>query len=313
MWGLKSMVKVDLITGFLGSGKTTFIRRYADYLVRTGQKYMIIENEFGSISVDPMLLAELNVPVKDLSGMCMCCAGFDKFRGMLIEGAKSGCDRILVEPSGIYDVDEFFTMMHLDAVRECCETGSIITIDAPDCAASTDEVDYLMFSQLLAAGSVLVSKTQLFPEEAVSDTVERLQNTLRQRGVEEIPAERIFLKSWDQLTDADFRQMQNNGYHFADHSREELNHQELFKTSMIVVQNAEPDRLKEQVTRLFDEPETFGTVLRVKGFARCADKSWLEVNCTPGTMLIQPRTVKRGILVVIGQGLKEEEIRRLFA
>ncbi|MBQ9061473.1 MAG: GTP-binding protein [Eubacterium sp.] len=307
------MVKVDLITGFLGSGKTTFIRHYAEYLARTGQKYMIIENEFGSISVDPMLLKDLDVPVKDLAGMCMCCAGFDKFRGMLIGGAKSGCDRILVEPSGIYDVDEFFTMMHLDAVRECCEIGSIITIDAPDCADSTDEVDYLMFSQLLAAGTVVVSKTQLFPEEAVSDTVTRLQNILRRRGLEEIPAERIFLKPWDQLSDADFEQMQQNGYHFADHTREELNHQALFKTSMIVVQNAEPDRLKEQIAHLFAAPEIFGNVLRVKGFARCSDKSWLEVNCTPGTMLIQPRSVKRGILVVIGQNLQEEEIRKLFA
>ena len=58
---------------------------------------------------------------------------------------------------------------------------------------------------------------------------------------------------------------------------------------------------------------TYGMVLRIKGFARGTDQTWYEVNCTPGTTVIQPRSVKRGILVVIGQNLKEEEIKRLFA
>ena len=307
------MVKVDLITGFLGSGKTTFIRQYARYLEQIGEKYMIIENEFGSVSVDPMLLTDLEVPVKDLSGMCMCCSGFEKFRGMLIGGAKSGCSRILVEPSGIYDVDEFFTMMHLPSVRECCEIGSIIAIDAPDCAASTDEVDYLMFSQLLAAGIVLVSKTQLFSEDAVRETVSRLQRTMQRRGVESIPEERIIEKPWDQFTDFDFERVMHSGYHLEEHAREELNHQELFTTEMFVIQNAEPERLRGQITEIFSGQERFGNVLRIKGFVRSEDKTWYEVNCTAGTIRIQPRNVKRGILVVIGQGLNKEELRKQFA
>ncbi len=307
------MVQVDLITGFLGSGKTTFIHRYAEYLSRSGKKYMIIENEFGSISVDPMLLNDLNVPIKDLAGRCMCCSGFDQFRGMLISGAESGCDRILVEPSGIYDVDEFFTMMNLPAVRECCEIGSIITIEAPDCKAGSDEVDYLMFSQLLAAGSVVVSKTQLYPENEVEETVSRLQKALQRRGAEPFPEERIIRKAWDDFTDEDFAWLAQCGYHIAEHAREELNHQELFTTSMIVVQGTEPERLRKQTEQLFADPETYGMVLRIKGFARGTDQTWYEVNCTPGTTVIQPRSVKRGILVVIGQNLKEEEIKRLFA
>ena len=266
------MVQVDLITGFLGSGKTTFIHRYAEFLARTGQKYMIIENEFGSISVDPMLLNDLNVPIKDLAGMCMCCSGFDQFRSMLISGAKSGCDRILVEPSGIYDVDEFFTMMNLPAVRECCEIGSIITIEAPDCAAESDEVDYLMFSQLLAAGGVVVSKIQLYSENEVEETVSRLQKALQRRGAEPFPEEQIIRKAWDDFTDEDFAWLAQCGYHITAHAREELNHQELFSTSMIVVKEVEPEQLRKQTEQLFADPETYGLVLRIKGFARGTDK-----------------------------------------
>ena len=191
------MVKVDLITGFLGSGKTTFIRKYTDYLRRAGQKFMIIENEFGSLRVDSTLLEDTGSEViRDLAGACMCCTGFEKFRLMLLEGAKSGCDRILVEPSGIYDVDEFFNMMSIESVRECCEIGSIITIEAPDVYADTDETSYLMFSQLLAAGHVLISKAQLFPADAVEGTINRLNRTLTDRGEAALPPERLTLKNW---------------------------------------------------------------------------------------------------------------------
>ena len=130
---------------------------------------------------------------------------------------------------------------------------------------------------------------------------------------EPFPEERIIRKAWDDFTDEDFAWLAQCGYHIAEHAREELNHQELITTSMIVVQGTEPERLRKQTEQLFANPETYGMVLRIKGFARGTDQTWYEVNCTPGTTVIQPRSVKRGILVVIGQSLKEEEIKRLFA
>ena len=83
-------MKVDLITGFLGAGKTTFIRRYIKYLHRHGQKVRIIENEFGAISVDSQILQEDNCEIQDLTGMCMCCVGKEAFKRMLIDAAMDG-------------------------------------------------------------------------------------------------------------------------------------------------------------------------------------------------------------------------------
>ena len=72
---IQEMVTVDLITGFLGAGKTTFIHRYIHYLKKQGISVGIIENEFGDVGVDSELLKDDGCQISDLSGLCMCCVG----------------------------------------------------------------------------------------------------------------------------------------------------------------------------------------------------------------------------------------------
>ena len=155
-------MRVDLITGFLGSGKTTFIRKYLSWLQEKGERIRIIENEFGAVNVDTRLLQDITQEIDDLAGCCMCCTGKDRFISMLLEAAAGGYDRVLVEPSGIYDVDEFFSVMRLEKVAQVCEIGSILTIvDACLPQMPSGETGYLMYAQLLAAGEIILSKTQL--------------------------------------------------------------------------------------------------------------------------------------------------------
>ena len=102
------MVQIDLITGFLGSGKTTFIKAYAQYLMKQGLKIGILENDFGAVNVDMLLLQELLGDQCDLemvSGGCDSDCHRRRFKTKLIAMGMSGYDRVLVEPSGIYDVD----------------------------------------------------------------------------------------------------------------------------------------------------------------------------------------------------------------
>ena len=104
------MIKIDLITGFLGSGKTTFLKQYAKYLMAQGKNIGILENDFGAVNVDMLLLQELRgdqCELEMISGGCDKETHRRRFRTKLISMGMSGYDRILVEPSGIYDVDEF--------------------------------------------------------------------------------------------------------------------------------------------------------------------------------------------------------------
>ena len=105
------MVKIDLITGFLGSGKTTFLKKYAKRLMEQGQNIGILENDFGAVNVDMMLLQELEgeqCELEMISGGCDPETHRRRFRTKLIAMGMCGYDRVLVEPSGIYDMDEFF-------------------------------------------------------------------------------------------------------------------------------------------------------------------------------------------------------------
>ena len=94
------MVQVDLITGFLGAGKTTFLRRYVRYLVQQGHKVCILENDFGAVNVDAMLVQEVLGPgcdVETISGGCDCDTHQRRMRTKLISLAMQGFDRVLVD------------------------------------------------------------------------------------------------------------------------------------------------------------------------------------------------------------------------
>ena len=108
------MVQVDLITGFLGSGKTTFLRKYVQYLVAQGHNVCILENDFGAVNVDAMLLQDLigdNCDLETISGGCDCDTHQRRMRTKLISMAMRGFDRVVIEPSGIFDVDEFYDIL----------------------------------------------------------------------------------------------------------------------------------------------------------------------------------------------------------
>lgn len=104
------MIKIDLITGFLGAGKTTFIRKYAKYLMDSGKNIGILENDFGAVNVDMMMLQDLmgdQCELEMISGGCDPETHRRRFKTKLISMGMCGYDRILVEPSGIFDVDDF--------------------------------------------------------------------------------------------------------------------------------------------------------------------------------------------------------------
>ena len=105
------MIKVDLITGFLGSGKTTFLKKYAKHFIDKGQKIGILENDYGAVNVDMLLLNELrgdNCELEMVAGGCDADCHRRRFKTKLISMGMSGYDRVIIEPSGIFDVDEFF-------------------------------------------------------------------------------------------------------------------------------------------------------------------------------------------------------------
>ena len=158
----KKKTKVDLVTGFLGAGKTTFIKKYARYLLDKGCKIGVLENDFGAVNVDMLLLQELldeNCDLEMVSAADKDCHR-RRFKTKLIAMGMRGLDRVIVEPSGIYEADEFFDVLREEPLDNWYEIGSVITIaDACLDTNLSEASDYLLASQLSEAGIVLMSRS----------------------------------------------------------------------------------------------------------------------------------------------------------
>ena len=180
------MIKIDLITGFLGSGKTTFLKKYAAWLVSRGEKIGILENDLGPVNVDMMLLKSLegeNCELEMISGGCDRETHRRRFRTKLIAMGMSGYDRVLVEPSGIYDTDEFFDALHEEPLDRWYETGSVIAVvDAKLEPDLSEAADYILASEAACAGCILISRTQeaLEGETAEGGQVAQAENSSAQ-------------------------------------------------------------------------------------------------------------------------------------
>ena len=165
------MIKVDLITGFLGAGKTTFLLKYAKYLMSQGLKIGILVYDHGAVNVDMPFLKELRgeqCELEMLAGACDADCHRRRFRTKLISMGMSGYERVIIEPSGVFDVDEYFDTLNESPLDRWYEAGSVITVvDAKLGENYTEEEDFFLASQAASAGCILLSRVQLATAEDI--------------------------------------------------------------------------------------------------------------------------------------------------
>lgn len=311
------MVTIDLITGFLGSGKTTFIKKYAEFLMDQGMHIGILENDFGAINVDMLMLHELRgdkCELEMISGGCDADCHRRRFKTKLISMAMCGYDRVIVEPSGIYDVDEFFDALREDPLEQWYEIGNVIAIlDARLESSMSEQADYLLASEAANAGKVIFSHTDQATEEQITDTVAHLNRALEQiqckRRID--PEKDILQTNMTELTKADLEEAFHAGYHLESYRKMDMEDHGSFETLYFMEEKITPQVMKKAVRELFSD-KAYGEVFRVKGFLKEEDGSWLELNANHEGSTLQPVAVGQEVLIVIGEHLKEDRIREAF-
>ena len=308
------MVQVDLITGFLGAGKTTFLRRYVRYLVEQGHNVCILENDFGAVNVDAMLVQDLLGPHCDLetiSGGCDCDTHQRRMRTKLIAMAMRGFDRVVVEPSGIFDVDEFFDVLRDDPLDRWYRLGSVIAIvDAMLPEQLSPQAEYVLASEAANAGRVLVSRTQQAGQAQTAAAVAHLARALEGcKCSRRFAPEEILTKDWAGLTDADLAAIAACGHKQASCEKLHFDEHEAFGSLCFLEKHLTLDGLQQAADRLFADAAC-GHVLRVKGFAPDSQgkTGWLELNATAAGRTLAPIPQGQDVLIVIGEGLDKAAI-----
>ena len=187
------MTKIDIISGFLGAGKTTLIKKLLAEAYQ-GEKLVLIENEFGEISIDGGFLKDSGVQVSEMSSGCICCSLVGDFNKALKEvHEKYQPDRILIEPSGVGKLSDVIVAVE-NTVKDVpdMKLNSFVTVaDAGKVKVYMKNFGEFYNNQIESAGTVILSRTQKLSQEKL----EAAAALLRQKN----PAAAIITTPWDQI------------------------------------------------------------------------------------------------------------------
>ena len=305
------MVKVDLITGFLGSGKTTFIRKYARYLMDAGQNICILENDFGAVNVDMMLLQDLmgdNCELEMVAGGCDEDCHRRRFKTKLISMGMCGYDHVLIEPSGIFDVDEFFDILREEPLDRWYEIGSVFTIvDAGLNQDLSESSRYMLAQQVVCAGKIIVSRTQCVSEEKEKSTEDFLQKILAEFQCSRDLKDDFFRKDWNEITAEEYQQLTQSGYRTEKCGKLWIDQREAYSSVYYMNLPLRENELKAAAEHILKDTEC-GRVFRIKGFLKKEDGSWLELNITHDQITVEPIARGQEVFIVIGEKLNQEKL-----
>jgi len=187
------MTKIDIISGFLGAGKTTLIKKLLAEAY-PGEKLVLIENEFGEISIDGGFLKESGVQISEMSSGCICCSLVGDFNQALKDVAEQfHPDRILIEPSGVGKLSDVIVAVE-NTAREMPELklNSFVTVaDASKVKVYMKNFGEFYNNQIESAGTIVLSRTQKLSREKLEAAAEMLRA--------KNPDAAILTTPWDQL------------------------------------------------------------------------------------------------------------------
>lgn len=303
------MTKIDLITGILGSGKTTFLHQYAEYFLKQGLKIAILENDFGAVNIDMMMLRDLQ---SDRCQIEMIAGGGDKdchkrrFKTQLISLGMQHFDRVLVEPSGIFDMDEFFDTLYESPLDRWFQIGSVLAIiDSEMKDLLSSQMEYLLASQSACAGKLILSKRNL--QESETQISERILKHLNM-ALSGIQCPRTFtlkelsVKPWNEFTEQDFQAFSSAGYR-SERYVKQFDLDSVQSEVHYFMHIAVPEEKIPQMIENILNNSNYGTVLRIKGALPQSDGKMLKINAVHEKIELTPVSSGQAVLIIIGDQL----------
>ena len=191
------MTKIDIISGFLGAGKTTFIKKMIDEVFK-GEKIVLIENEFGEVGIDGGFLKDAGIEITEMNSGCICCSlvgDFGKNLNEVIE--KFHPDRILIEPSGVGKLSDVMkSVMDIEKEQDVKLNGLVTVVNALKASKQMKAFGEFFNNQIEYATTVVLSRTQKASEAQLELCVKQIQELNAKAAIittpwDEIKAEQI--------------------------------------------------------------------------------------------------------------------------
>ncbi len=348
---VEEMTKVDIVSGFLGAGKTTLIKKLVSQ-VYAGEQLVLIENEFGEIGIDGGFLWEAGIQVTEMNSGCICCTLVGDFSEALKKVLQEyHPDRVLIEPSGVGKLSD--VAKAVEGVRGQTEISldSLITVvDGKKAKMYMKNFGEFFNDQVEHATTIVLSRTQSMDGAKLDECVALLKEKNGKATVITTPWDQLTgdsirsalehsaspeeLIHWDEVEEhhhgrVDHHHEHGEGCtcgchdHKHDHEGHEHHHHghhhhhhhadEVFTSWGVETAHRYSRQELEPVLQALSESPKYGTVLRAKGIVADADGSWMEFDLVPGEYEIREgQPDYTGKLCVIGTDLAESALKEAF-
>lgn len=322
--------KVDIISGFLGAGKTTLIKKMLEEKLYN-EKLVIIENEFGEIGIDGSILKKSGVEVKEMNSGCICCTLVGDFGKAIQEViTKFKPDRIVIEPSGVGKLSDVIKACETPKLKELLQINMVITVaDVQKYQMYASNFGEFFENQIKNAKTVILSRTQKVDSKKTEAVVQAIRKCNRKANVittpwENLSAARIIDAAEQEASAALENEIKKvilkkqshvpgckcgcNHPHSHSHSADEV----------FSVWSAETPRVYEEkdlksILHALGNHKVYGMVLRGKGFLQIGQGQWAQFDYVPEEFDIKTAGADyTGRLCFIGRDLNKDELSRLF-
>lgn len=305
-------VKIDIISGFLGAGKTTFIKKLIKDLYQ-GEKVVILENEFGKINIDEETLERERIAVKPIQAGCICCSSSMSLSKGIIEIMKEfQPERIIVEPTGIAKLSEVKKILQYEELECICELDHIVTIvDAKNYYKRAMISLEFFEDQIRTSRVIFLSKTNELDETARNQVIAAIKKVN--------PGSSIIHAPWDSISKEELEALlypkeEENRVKKSISMR--INYRNDFESYEFV---SELPFNMEEVKLLTEKLEKggYGEIHRVKGFCKDQNQGFYSIDYVPGETVMKLIDMEHAKssqtrLCLIGRDLDREKLAELF-
>lgn len=326
------MTKVDIISGFLGAGKTTFIKLLIEN-VFAGEKLVLIENEFGEIGIDGGFLKDAGIEITEMNSGCICCTlvgDFSKALRKVIEEYHP--DRVLIEPSGVGKLSDVSKAIeHVKKEADIEIEGRITIVDGKKAKMYLKNFGEFFKDQVAYANTIVVSRTQMMEDHSIEECVKMLREENKEAS--------IISTSWDKLSKEAIEhalspntqlegifeeekcpvcshEHHHEGACGCGHEHHHHHHHhadEIFTSWGQETAHKYTEGELYFLLKALSETEGYGTILRAKGIVEMENGAWKQFDLVPQEYEVRESAADyTGRLCVIGTDLKEDELTKLF-
>ena len=342
------MTKIDIISGFLGAGKTTLIKKLLSDAYK-GEQVVLIENEFGEIGIDGGFLKEAGIEIREMNSGCICCSLVGDFGKSLHEVVDTyHPDRILIEPSGVGKLSDVIKAVQDVQGEIDAELNSFTTVvDVTKCKIYRKNFGEFFSNQIEYAGAVILSRTDKAKPEKIQESVALLRE-LNEKApiittpIEQLSGEKILetMESSKSLEDELLAEVAKEAHdhehhHHHDHEEHEHHHHdgecscgcghhhhdheghhhadEVFTSwGKETIHTYTKDEVSA-ILKTLEEDGSYGNVLRAKGMVAGADGEWIYFDMVPEEHEVRTGAPEyTGRICVIGAELNEDKLAELF-